>query len=155
MWGWANSQSGFPESLLNSSLQLKELGEKKEIEEFTNGHFVTEEGFEHKMGIVTCGLLKADAYFCANYGQGTMVLVIKSDQIPKVDYNRMEKVLTTFPKVISGIELNHKAAFTNYLIDRQLGINATENTITGTRNGKIVTAEFDELARLINLSGEL
>ena len=155
MWGWANSKSGIPENLLGASLILKEIGEKKQIEEFTEGHFSAEEGFEHKMGLVTCGMLNADAYFCANYGQGTMVLTLKSDKIPRIASNELEKVLTTFPQVIAGLDLNHKEAFKNYLIDRNLNINVTDSKIEGMKNGKVLIAEFDELNRLKSLNGKI
>jgi len=131
MWGWANTKSGIPENLLNSSLNIKKIGEEKQIEEFTKGHFSVEEGFEHKMGIVASGLLKSDAYFCANYGQGTMVLTLKSDKIPRIDENKLEKVLTTFPQLISAVDLDHKKAFKNYLIDRGFQLKISENKIEG------------------------
>lgn len=155
MWGWANSKSGIPENLLGDSLKLKEIGEEKQIEELINGHFNAEEGFEHKMGLVASGILNADAYFCANYGQGTMVLTLKSDKVSRIDNNKPEKILTTFPQVISGIDLNHKEAFKNYLIDRNLEINITQNKIEGRRNGKVLIAEFDDLSRMKNLNGKI
>jgi len=155
MWGWANSKSGIPENLLQRSLDLKQIGEEKEIEEFPNGHFSVEEGFEHKMGIVASGLLDADAYFCANYGQGTMVLTLKSNQIPKIDSNKLEKVLTTFPQLIGGIDLDHKEAFKNYLIDRGFQLKISENKIEGLKNNKILVAEFDELNRLKSINGKI
>lgn len=156
MWGWANSKSGIPENLLQSSLDLKQIGEEKQIEEFTKGHFGVTEGFEHKMGIVASGLLNADAYFCANYGQGTMVLTLKSDKIPKIDTNKLEKVLTTFPQLIGGIDLNHKEAFKNYLIDRNFELNlSSKNKVEGLRNNTVLVAEFDELNRLQSLNGKI
>ncbi|WP_299246566.1 DUF6882 domain-containing protein [uncultured Aquimarina sp.] len=155
MWGWANAKSGIPENLLNSSLNIKKIGEEKQIEEFTKGHFSVEEGFEHKMGIVASGLLNTDAYFCANYGQGTMVLTLKSDKIPKIDENKLEKVLTTFPQVISGIDLNHKEAFKNYLIDRSFTLKISDNKIEGLKNNKILIGEFDQLSRLTALNGKI
>ena len=155
MWGWANSKSGIPENLLDGSLTLKEIGKKKQIQEFTKGHFNVEEGFEHKIGLVASGMLNADAYFCANYGQGTMVLTITSDKIARIDKNRPEKVLTTFPQVISAIELDHKEAFKSYLIDRDFGLNISQNTIKGAINGKLVVAEFDNLNRLTSINGKI
>lgn len=156
MWGWANSKSGIPENLLQSSLKLKQIGEEKQIEEFTKGHFSVEEGFEHKMGIVACGLLNSDAYFCANYGQGTMVLTLKSNAIPKIDDNKLERVLTTFPQVINGIDLNHKEAFKSYLIDRGFKLNtSSKNKIEGLKNNTILVAEFDNLNRLKSLNGKI
>ncbi|MFD0861476.1 DUF6882 domain-containing protein [Sungkyunkwania multivorans] len=155
MWGWANTKSGIPENLLDGSSKLKALGEKKELEELKKGHFMATEGFEHKMGLVASGLLDADAYFCANYGQGTMVVTVKSDSIPEIDDNNVERVLTTFPQLISGIDLNHQESFKNYLIDRGFKLKLTDRKIEGVKNGKLLIAEFDELSRLIKLNGKI
>ncbi|WP_299326266.1 DUF6882 domain-containing protein [uncultured Maribacter sp.] len=155
MWGWANAKSGMPENLLVQSNQLKEIGQDKGIKELTDGHFNVEEGFEHKIGMMACGLFNSKSYYCANYGQGTLVVTIDDDKIPEIDKERLEKVLTNFPQLISAVDLNHKNTFKNYLIDRDFELNILENKIEGLKNNKILTAEFDELSRLKSLNGKL
>jgi len=155
MWGWANEKSGIPKKLLGNTLKLKEIGEQKQIEEFTDGHFKAGEGFEHKMGLIASGLLGADAYFCANYDQGTMLVSLSTNRIPKINNNSVKQVLATFPKLIKGIDLNHEQAFKNYLIDRSIKFNMQGNKIEGRKNGKVITAEFDDLNRLTSLNGKL
>jgi len=155
MWAWANDKSGIPKKLLGNALKLKEIGEKRQIEEFTNGHFNAGEGFEYKMGLIAIGLLNADAYFCANYEQGTMLVSLTSNRIPKINNNGIQQVLTTFPKLIKGIDLNHEQAFQNYLIDRSIKFKIEDNQIEGRKNGKVLTAEFDDLNRLKTLNGKL
>ena len=155
MWGWANTQSGMPENLLKQSNQLKEIGENKNIQKLIDGHYNVDEGFEHKIGMLACGLFKAKSYYCANYGQGTLVVTIDDNKIPEVDKNRLEKIMSNFPQLISGTDLNHKNAFLNYLIDRDFELSISENKIEGLRNNKIVLAEFDELDRLKSLNGKI
>ncbi len=155
MWGWANSQSGMPENLLIHSNQLKKIGQDKNIKELKEGHFIVEEGFEHKIGMLACGLFNSKSYYCANYGQGTLVVIIDDNKIPEVDKTKQEKVLTIFPQLISGIDLNHKNAFLNYLIDREFKLNISENKIEGLRDGKVIVAEFDQQSRLISLNGSI
>ncbi|MFC4220372.1 DUF6882 domain-containing protein [Flagellimonas marina] len=155
MWGWANTQSGIPENLLKQSNQLKQIGENKNIQELVDGHYNVEEGFEHKIGMLACGLFKAKSYYCANYGQGTLVVTIDDNNIPEIDKNRLEKVMTNFPQLICGIDLNHKNAFQNYLIDRDFELCISKNKIEGLKNNKIVVAEFDELNRLKSLNGKI
>ena len=155
MWGWANTQSGMPENLLIQSNELKEIGEKKNIKELTEGSFSVEEGFEHKIGMMTCGLFNAKSYYCANYGKGTLVVTIDDKKIPEIDKNRFEKLMTGFPQLISGTTLNHKNAFKNYLIDRDFKLSITENSVEGLRNDKIIIAEFDKLNRLKSLNGKI
>lgn len=155
MWGWANHQSGIPESLLEHSNELKNMGQTKGINELVDGHFNVDEGFEHVIGMIACGVFETSSYYCANYGQGTLVMTIDSDEIPSVDTNNFEKIMTNFPQLIGSIALNHKAAFKNYLIDRGFELKIEEQKITGAKNGKVVTGEFDELSRLTGLNGQL
>lgn len=155
MWGWANTQSGMPENLLIQSNELKGIGEKKNIKELTEGSFNVEEGFEHKIGMMTCGLFNAKSYYCANYGQGTLVVTIDDNKIPKIDKKRFEKIMTSFPQLISGTTLNHKNTFKNYLIDRDFELSVSENRIEGLKNGKVIVADFDELNRLKSLNGKI
>lgn len=155
MWGWANTQSGMPENLLIQSNQLKAIGEKKNIKELIEGHFDVEEGFEHKIGMMACGLFNSKSYYCANYGQGTLVVTIDDSKIPEIDKNNFVKIMTGFPRLVSGTEMNHRNAFQNYLIDRDFKLSVSENRIEGLRNKKVIVAEFDELNRLKSINGKL
>ncbi|MBO0592847.1 hypothetical protein I2486_15690 [Cellulophaga sp. E16_2] len=155
MWGWANTQSGIPEKLLVQSKQLQELGTLKNIEELIEGHFNVEEHFEHKIGMLACGIFASKSYYCANYGQGTLVVTIDDERIPEIDVAKIEKVLTCFPQLIRGITVHHKNAFANYIIDRGFKLHNSENKIEGLKNKKILSAEFDTSDRLISLNGNL
>ncbi len=155
MWGWANTKSIIPKNLLIQSNQLKKIGEKKNIKELIDGHFNVEEGFEHKIGMMASGLFNSSSYYCANYGQGTLVMTIDDKKIPKIDKSRLENILTYFPQLISKIELNHRNTFQNYLIDRGLKLLITENKILGLKEDKVIIAEFDKLNRLKSLDGKI
>ncbi|MBT32583.1 MAG: hypothetical protein CMO01_23220 [Thalassobius sp.] len=155
MWGWANTQSGIPNDLLLQSHQLKTLGEDKQVEELIDPHFTVDQNFEHKVGMIACGLFNAKSYYCANYGQGTLVVTIESDDIAPIDRDRVEPIMTKFPQLISSMELNHKNTFINYLIDRSFKVKLSENKVEGLRLGKSVVADFDEQDRLTNLNGNL
>ena len=155
MWGWANTQSGMPEHLLQYANQLKAIGEEKNIRELTEGHYSTDEGFEHKMGMAACGYFKSKSYYCANYGQGTLVVLIDDDRIPAIDLNRLEKIMTIFPQLIGAVALHHRNAFENYLIDKGFSLIQSEKNVEGSKNNRTVTGEFDELGRLTSLKGKL
>ena len=155
MWGWANTQSGIPESLLVQSNKLKEIGEEKNIKELIDGHFNVEEGFEYKMGMLASGVFNSKSYYSANYGQGTLIVTIDDNKVPAINKTELEKVLTCFPQLISAITVDHKKAFKNYLIDRDFKLYTTDTKIEGLKDGKIITAEFDDLGRLESLSAKL
>lgn len=153
LWGWANTKSGLPDRLLVQANRLKEIGKQKDIQELNDAHYSVDEGFEHKVGMVACGIFEAKSYYCANYGQGTLIVTIDDDRVPEVDRENFEAVLTIFPQLISSIDLNHKEAFKNYLIDRGFIINEFDMIIEGEINGRKITGKFDHLGRLISLKG--
>ncbi len=155
MWGWANAQSGIPAHLLEYSNELRALGEDKNSKELTGGHFVVDEGFEHQVGMIACGHFNTKSYYCADYGQGTLVVTIESDAIPDVDQSRFERILSGFPHLISHMELDHKLALECYLIDRGFQLKIVENEIVGLKNGKEIVGIFDQHERLKSLNGDL
>ncbi len=152
LWGWANVQSELPDNLLIQSNKLREIGEQKGISELTDSSFIVDNGFEHKIGMLACGIFNSKSYYCANYGQGTLVVTIDDEEIPSIDKNKIETILLNFPQLIGGIELNHKNTFRNYLIDYDFALKISENKIEGQKNNKMIVAEFDELNRMTSLS---
>ncbi len=113
MWAWANTASGMPEALLVQSHRLRELGEARGITELTQPNFAATPGIEHRIGMLAAGEFGASSYYSANYGKGTLVVTIDSDQIAKVDPDAVPRVATIFPQLISAIELDHRNALIN------------------------------------------
>lgn len=151
MWGWANSKSGIPDKLLLQSNELKRLGEMLQIQKLKEAHYAVSSGFEHIIGMIACGYFNTDGYYCANYGQGTLVVTIQSSMIPKINKKDTVKVLTVFPQLISSNEINHKESFKNYLIDRGFLIEESDSEIKGSIDETVIIATFDTLNRLIKL----
>ncbi|MBL4648991.1 MAG: hypothetical protein JKY03_04615 [Aureispira sp.] len=155
MCAWANTQSGLPENLLQQSYKLRELGEEEDIDALSSGHFNVAEEFVHQIGLFACGFFETKSYYCANYGQGILVVTIDSDAILAIDKRNVEAVGPTLSQLISSIELDHKNVFFNYLIDREFLINLTNDAIEGLKEETIVKAEFDDWNRLSALESRL
>lgn len=150
MWGWANTQSGIPEHLLVQSNALKQIGEQYGIDEFNNPHFLVDGRFDHQVGLIASGLFKSKCYYSANYSKGSLVFTIDTDKIPEPSADLI-KVISTFNQFITQIEISHKEAFKNYLIDKGFLLKIDNNTISGLKDNTVIRAEFDSLGRLINL----
>ncbi len=153
LWAWANTQSNIPDNLLKQSLQLKKYGTDNGIELLQNSTFTIEVNDIHAIGIIASGMFLSSGYYLADYGQGIMCVTIKSEVIDKIRQDDHLRILTVFPNLISSFEMNHRKALVNYLTAREYEIIDDQNKLTGTKNGKIITAEFDELSRLTGLNG--
>jgi hypothetical protein len=153
LWAWANTKSGLTENVTKQSYALKKFGEENEIDLLRNDSFDFSKEDLHIIGMIASGMYNASAYYIADYGQGAMVVTIKSEQIEKLKKENHLRIFTVFPQLISQFDMNHKNAFSNYLIAKGYALSAEGNNVTGTKNGNTITGQFDELMRLINLKG--
>ncbi len=156
LWAWANVKSGFSESVTKQSLQLKKYGEDNQIDILRNSTFAFTKDELHLIGIIASGLFNSSAYYIADYGQGAMVLTVKSDEVDKVFNNNPLshlRIFSVFPQLISQFDMNHKLALINYLRAKGYSISEEQNNIVGTKGADSVIAEFDSSSRLIELNG--
>lgn len=153
LWAWANTQSGLPESIIQDALALKKYGEENQIDLLKNDTFGFTAEELHLMGFIASGIQNSSAYYICDYGQGAMVVTIKSDEIEKTRTDNHLRIMTVFPQLISQFEADHKLALTYYLKDKGYDVSENGSQLTGTKNQDTVTAEFDELSRLTKLNG--
>lgn len=153
LWAWANTKSGIPESLIQQSLQLKKYGEENEIDLLRSDSFDFSKDDLHLIGMIASGMFSSSGYYIADYGQGAMVVTIKDSNIDHAKTDHHHRILTVFPQIISQFEMNHKNAFKSYLTAKGYSVNETENSVTGSKNGNLITGQFDNLSRLTNLKG--
>lgn len=153
LWAWANTKSGLTDKVIQQALELKKYGEDNKINILKNDTFDFSKEDLHLIGTIASGIHNSSAYYICDYGQGAMVVTIKSDLIDKNRKDNHFRIMTVFPQLISQFDMNHNLALTNYLTDK--GYNISENGIklTATKNGDTVTAEFDDQSRLIKLNG--
>lgn len=153
LWSWANTKSGFPENTTQQAQQLRKYWEENEIDLLRNSEFEATKNILHLIGLITSGMFNSSGYYIADYGQGAMVVTIKSDKVDKIRKDNHYRILTVFPQLISQFEINHNLALTNYLTDEGYSISENGTKLTAMKNGQIITAEFDEQSRLTKLTG--
>lgn len=156
LWAWANTKSGLSESVTKQSLQLKKYGEDNGIELLKNSTFDFIKDDLHLIGIIASGMFNSSAYYIADYGQGAMVVTVKSDKVDKAFNNNPLshlRILTVIPQLLSQFDMNHKFAVINYLQAKGYSVNEEQNKIVGTKGTDSITAEFDDLSRLTTING--
>jgi hypothetical protein len=152
-WAWVGAESDWPARLLGQAEQLRAYGEQHGIELLTAGEFDATTQDLHAIGAIASGMFGASGYYLANYGQGTLVLTLKSeqvDQMPKTDFARIP---TVFSQVIGAFELRHRPALLHYLTQKGYPVTETADTVTAAVGAATLTATFDSLGRLSSLKG--
>ncbi|MCP2025882.1 hypothetical protein L1276_001022 [Flavobacterium sp. HSC-32F16] len=153
LWIWEN-KSGYSESLMEQALALKKYGEENNIDLLKTGQFDAYQSDLHLFGMLASEVFNSSAYYLANYGQGTMVLTIKSDLIDNQESYDNIRVSTVFPEFISLFEINnHKNALVNYLLLKGYKLFENKNELIAEKNEKKITATFNENNLLTGLKG--
>jgi hypothetical protein len=153
LWAWANTRSGLSETVMQQALQLKTYGEEHGIDLLRNDSFTFSKDDLHLMGMIASGMFNASSYYIADYGQGAMVVTIKSELIDKQRKDTHHTILTTFPQVIARYEMNHKLALKHYLHAKGYAITENGQELSASKNGNTIKATFDGQSRLIELNG--
>lgn len=154
LWIWENKAGGYAESVMKQALLLKQYGEENNIDLLTVGKFDAVENDLHLIGMIAVEIFNGSGYYLGNYGQGTMVVTIKSDIIDKVESEELARILTVFPELISTFEIqNHKNAFTNYLTQKGYQLTLNGNEIKAEKNENVINAVFNENNLLTKLNG--
>src|SRR5690606_30071534 len=107
----------------------------------------------HRIGLIASGMFNASAYYIADYGQGAMLVTIKSDLIDRQRQDDHLRILSVFPQLISQFEMDHRVALQRYLEEKGYKISEQGARLTATKRGDTITADFDEFSRLSNLKG--
>ena len=153
LWAWANTKSGLSETVTKQAQQLKKYGEENGIDLLRNSEFDVNDDDLHLIGLIASGMFNSSGYYIADYGQGAMVVTIKSDKVDKIQKDNHKRILTVFPQLISQFEMNHYLALTNYLTAKNYDISENGTKLSASKNGQTITAEFDDQSRLTKLNG--
>jgi hypothetical protein len=155
LWVWANERSGISENLMKQALTLQKYGKDNGIDLLKNSQFNATKTDLHLIGCIAVGMFNASGYYLADYGQGIICVTVKSDKIDHSyeNANNHYSVITLFPKLISMFKMNHRNALINYLKAKGYETKEEDNILTGSKDGNIIKAEFDNLYRLTKLNG--
>ena len=159
LWAWANDASQLPASVLMGVEQLRDYGSEQDIAALTRAELPIDSYHNgHYFSLFASAYLLADAYYRVPYESGALFLLVDDDRFPQDDRDPMQRITTTFPQVISALNLpSHRAAFLGYL--KAHGITTDTDSAREIRahssNGQTLTASFDDRGRLADLNASL
>ena len=155
LWAWANEASDIPSHLLSEAQALKKLGEENNIEFLSMAEYKMEPTDVHSLGLIASGYFSSSAYYAGNFGSGILLITLKDDSIDSVSYNEHLRILSVFPEIVKNFTVNHKRSLINYLNTKGYKINENNKKLTAEKGENKLSADFDDLGRLISINGEV
>jgi hypothetical protein len=156
LWAWANESSQIPESLLHTSLQMKDLAERYQVPELRLPEFPLGEIDGEFIAMLASGECRANAYFRAPYDGGAAFLLIRDERFPPSAKPSLLRVAAIFPQALVTYDIpDHKAALTAHLEHYGLNARTDRNGLTLANDEQsLLTASFDANRHLTRLNVE-
>jgi hypothetical protein len=108
----------------------------------------------HVLGIILGAELGYDAYYTAPYPGGRALVLIRDDRLRFTERTPLRRILTVFPKVISGLPVfDHREALSSYAEAYGVAVAGVPGSVKLTAGKDELTARFDDRGRLTELSG--
>ena len=151
IWAWDHPSRPAHTSLAEA---VRAAGQRLGVPELTTRKLdVTDTVHAHPLAMVAVGLTGADAYYRGQYDGGAVIMLIHDPVYPQpaAEFPLLHAAIV-IPQAIMAVTLDHRRAVPAYLA----GLGTVEPTPDGVRcrdaRGQTLTATFDALGRLADLS---
>lgn len=156
LWAWANTSSNLPPRLLESARRIRQVGEQLQVPELLEAHLGAGTFDPHVLGLIASGLMSADAYYLGHHGGGAVLFLIEGAPLKPLLKPSVLRMNTFFMTFVSSYEVpSAQRALVAYAEAKGCRIQATGSRVDCTDlAGDRLTADFDELGRLVRLSAD-
>ncbi|RBQ24313.1 hypothetical protein ALNOE001_02240 [Candidatus Methanobinarius endosymbioticus] len=111
-WAWDNEEVGIPKNLVKEAEDVKKIGEKYDIGQFTTDIFDADLLESHIIAMTVSGIMNDDAYYAVDFDDIVFFVTIKSDKIPHVE--SIERFINTYDKFQKEFDVKGRLAFEGY-----------------------------------------
>ena len=155
LWAWADEQPDVPVHLLSAAFQLKDWGEKHDVQEFRSPSVDLNRADGTVISLIASEVCHASCYYRDPYEGGALFVLLfdKSiDSQPPLDLAGLSRGLSN---LISLYEFNHRNALLSYFRMKDLSpAESVSKVICELGSGEQMIAEFDDSGRLRLLNEE-
>ncbi len=111
-WAWDNNDVGFLEDIVQEADEVKKIGEKYDIPQFTTKVFDADLFEAHILAMTVSGIFNDDAYYVVDLDEITFFVTIKSNKIPKDE--TIERFISAYDKFQKEFDVKYRLAFESY-----------------------------------------
>jgi len=155
LWAWANHQSGFSESLLKASLEVKQYGHTHQISELITDSFPAEPVNGHFLSMIASGLNPNSCYYAGTHPGGGFYFLVNNMPTDVIGPFAPERVLTVLAQGIEQFDMDHRVFAESFLKTQGYSTQTTNTDLEANRDQESLTISFDTNQRIANLKGSI
>ena len=173
LWLWANQNITLPADAAHSAKTRRDYARRQtparenhddrtlfqnpaDTALFNTAQFLLNEAELPNLGIITCALTGADAYYYGDYDSGLALFTIHEPELAHLwqQENGLPRTLATLAQITAS-PVNHRRAIRAYLKAKHYRLEENARQLRAHRRDGELTADFDARDRLSNLHSEI
>lgn len=152
LWAWANTMAELPNTVLSAADQLRDMGNRHQIPEFTHATHPSTIANGHELALLACGLFKRTAYYHLPFEGGTAFMLLLG--LPDVVFEPVsaERALFVIQQVIQYHRCDHPTMVSAFLSSQGFNVDSVQGVPRqATRGAVTLDFEFDDNRQLIRM----
>ena len=149
LWAWADEHPDVPVHILSAAFQLKDWGEKHDVQEFSTPSVDLNRADGPVISLIASEVCNASCYYRDPYEGGALYVLLFEKSIdaqPPLDLTSLSRGLSN---LVSLYEFNHRNALLSYFHVKGLSPAETgSKVVCELESGEQMIAEFDNAGRL-------
>ena len=173
LWLWANHNITLPADAAHSAKTLRDYARRQtpardnhddrtlfqnpaDTALLNTAKFLLNEAELPNLGIITCALTGADAYYYGDYDSGLALFTIHEPELACLwqQENGLPRTLATLAQITAS-PVNHRRAIRAYLKAKHYRLEENARQLRAHRRDGELTADFDARDRLSNIHSEI
>ena len=155
LWAWAEEQPEVSEELLRSAREMKALGAREGVTEFTLPSLDLNRADGTMLSLIASQVCAASGFYRDAYDGGTLFILLygaDTNSPPSFDRTRLVRALID---LVSRYDFNHRNALLSYLKMKALPFSESGDTVNGElAGGERIIVLFDQAGQIITINSK-
>jgi hypothetical protein len=155
LWAWADEQTEVSGELLRSAREMKALGAREVVAEFTLPSLDLNRADGTMLSLIASQVCAASGYYRDYYDGGSLfILLYGADSNSSPEFDRTGLV-RSLKELVSRYDFNHRNALLSYFKTKELPFSESGDTVNGElAGGERIIAVSDDAGQIITINGE-
>jgi uncharacterized protein DUF6882 len=155
LWAWANRHiTPAPQSMAAAN-RLRQLGQEKGIEVFSEPSFSLDAADGHTIALVASGINGRCCYYRGPYDGGAAFFLVTGVPDALLAPVPPERAITVITEVVSQFNVHHRLMAKSFLASQGFTLREEPQSLVASSQQGQMTLSFDEHGRLTNIGGKI
>lgn len=152
LWAWANNQSGIPETFLDTSIRMRELGTAHKLEDLTTPKLETDTDPGAYFSTIASVILQDSCYVPLTFKGLKVYVTVRSAELDNKARTAPALICSHFTNLAASFRFPHKYCLHYYLMAKGYQVENCGNNILAKNGEDQILGIFDLKGNLMKIS---